>query len=167
MIKVGITGSWRKTCPELDRDLKREVASLLDDGKAIVTGGALNVDYKVTELALEYEPDGSRINVYLPTTLDIYAAHYRNRANEGVITSAQAEALIKQLEVVNSVGSLIVDKDQSTVDQHSYYLRNTAVMSASDELLAFQVNASAGTQDTIDKSRDRGIPVKVFTYQVD
>lgn len=167
MIKVGISGSWRKTCPELDRDLQREVTALLDDGKAVITGGALNVDYKATELALEYDPAGSRLSVYLPTTLSVYAAHYRNRAKEGVITSTQAEALIKQLELVDSIGSLIVNRDQAMVDQNSYYLRNTAVINASDELLAFQVNASAGTQDTIDKAKARGLPVKLFTYQID
>ena len=34
------------------------------------------------------------------------------------------------------------------------------VIKASDELVAFQVNGSAGTQDAIDKARERQIPVK-------
>jgi hypothetical protein len=37
---------------------------------------------------------------------------------------------------------------------------------ASDELIAFQVNDSAGTQDTIDKANAKGIHVTVFTYEV-
>jgi hypothetical protein len=34
-----------------------------------------------------------------------------------------------------------------------------------DELLAFQVNASGGTQDTVARARTKGIPVVMFTYQ--
>jgi hypothetical protein len=33
------------------------------------------------------------------------------------------------------------------------------------ELLAFQVNASSGTQDTVEKAWLKGIPVIVFTCQ--
>ena len=47
----------------------------------------------------------------------------------------------------------------------TYYLRNQDVVNAADELLAFQVNASAGTQDTVDKARVKGIPVAIFTFE--
>lgn len=164
---TGITGSWRKSCPELRADVNREVALVLQNGKGIVTGGALGVDYQATSLALEYAPDGSRLKVFLPTTLQIYAAHYRKRADEGVITVMQAEALIHQLEIVDHLDSLIVNPEQTEINETTYYLRNSAVMEASDELLAFQANASAGTQDTIDKAIQNGLPVKTFTYNVE
>ena len=51
------------------------------------------------------------------------------------------------------------------VDVTAYYLRNQDVVDVADELLAFQVNASSGTQDTVDRARLKGIPVVVFTYQ--
>lgn len=51
------------------------------------------------------------------------------------------------------------------VNVTTYYLRNQDVVDAADELLAFQVNASAGTQDTVDKARMKGIPVTVFTFE--
>ena len=47
----------------------------------------------------------------------------------------------------------------------TYYLRNQDIVDVADELLAFQVNASAGTQDTVDKAQMKGIPVVVFTFQ--
>ena len=103
----------------------------------------------------------------LPTTLEVYAAHYRKRANEGIITQEQAGLLISQLERVNTLGSLIVDTQQNEVNVETYYLRNLEVINASDELLAFQVNDSSGTQDTIDKANAKGIPVKVFNYTVE
>jgi hypothetical protein len=161
---VGVSGSWRNTSSELYDDLKREVTAVLEKGDGIVTGGALNVDYTATELALQHYPDGSHIKVLLPTTLEVYVAHYRKRADEGVITHEQAEKLIQQLTLVNKLGSLIVDTENQEVTKDTYYLRNTEVVNASDELLAFQVNDSAGTQDTIDKAHAKGIPVKVFQY---
>ncbi|MBI4034622.1 hypothetical protein HY380_01855 [Candidatus Saccharibacteria bacterium] len=163
---VGVSGSWRTTCPELEVDLGREVKSVLDRGDGIVSGGALAVDYEATALSLGRFPDGSRLKVILPTTLDLYAAHYRKRAGEGVITSNQAEKLIKQLELVERVGSL-VPMHYKAVDLKNYFHRNTKVVEESDELLAFQVNASAGVQDTIDKAKDKGIYVKLFTYEVE
>ena len=39
------------------------------------------------------------------------------------------------------------------VNVTTYYLRNQDVVDVADELLAFQVNASSGTQDTVDKAR--------------
>lgn len=164
---IGVTGSWRKSCPELEHDLVREVKAALQAGYGIVTGGALGVDSIATALALKFRPDGSQIRVILPTTLGIYAAHYQKRADEGVITSKQAEDLIKQLKAVNELGSLVVTHKQTKVNETTYYLRNTEVVNASDELLAFQVNQSAGTGDTVDKARHQGKPVKLFTYTIE
>jgi hypothetical protein len=164
---IGITGSWRKSSPELELDLEREVTAVLRSGNGIVSGGALGVDYQATELALLYSPNGLQLKIFLPTPLNVYAAHYRKRANEGIISADQAEALIHQLEAVNKLGSLIINSEQSEVNEETYYLRNTEVMNSSDEILAFQVNNSLGTQDAIDKARQQGIPVKVFKYIVE
>ncbi len=162
---IGITGSWRTSCPELMVDLRREVCHVLCQGDGIVAGGALGVDFEATRLSLESDPQGIQTRVILPTTLEIYAAHYRRRASEGVITSDMAELLIAQLCQAQSLGC-VVEMGFTTVDEHSYYARNTEVVAASDEMLAFQVNGSQGTQDTIDKARAAGKTVKTFAYTV-
>jgi hypothetical protein len=164
---IGIAGSWRKSCPELQVDLDREVSLALQAGNGIVTGGALGVDYQAINLALKHTPDGSQLKVFLPTTLQIYATHYRKRAGEGVITRSQAEALIYQREIVNNLDCLIVNTEHSELNKTAYYSRNTEVMNASDALLAFQVNGSAGTQDAIDKALQKGMPVTAYTYSVE
>ena len=46
----------------------------------------------------------------------------------------------------------------------TYCFRNQDVVDAADKLLAFQLNASAGIQDTVDKAWLKGIPVVVFTF---
>lgn len=104
--------------------------------------------------------------VILPTSLAIYCTHYRRRAAEGVISAQQADGLISQLETVARAGSLVEHAEPpQVVDVATYYLRSQDVVNVAAELLAFQVNASSGTQDTVDKARLKGIPVTVFTYQ--
>jgi len=164
MIWVAISGSWRYAPPGLPDAVRREVAAALAVGKGIVTGGALGVDYWATETALSIDP--ARLKVILPTSLATYAAHYRQRATEGVISPEQADDLIRQLEIVAQAGGLIEHPERpQVVDVTTYYLRNQDVVDVADELVAFQVNASGGTQDTVDRARLKGIPVETFTYR--
>lgn len=164
MTWVGVSGSWRHAPPGLPDAVRREVTAALAAGKSIVTGGALGVDYWATETALSIDP--ARLKVILPTSLATYAAHYRRRAAEGVISTRQAEDLIRQLQTVAQVGSLVEHPERpQVVDVTTYYLRNQDVVDVADELLAFQVDASSGTQDTVDRARLKGIPLAVFTYR--
>jgi predicted Rossmann fold nucleotide-binding protein DprA/Smf involved in DNA uptake len=163
---VGISGSWRMTSQEVEQDIEREVTYILASGHGVVTGGALGVDYLATDIALKRFPDGSHIQVFLPTSLESYARHYRKRANEGAITTAQAEKLIEQLEALQKLHALTENPTVSAVNMDSYYQRNSAVIAASNELVAFQVNNSAGTQDTIDKAKSKGISTRVFRYSI-
>ena len=161
---IGISGSWRYAPPGLADAVRREVTTALRAGKSIVTGGALGVDYWATQTALSMDP--ARLKVILPTSFTTYAAHYRRRATEGVISAQQAEDLIRQLEAVAEAGGLVEHPERpQVVDVTTYYLRNQDVVDVADELLAFQVNASGGTQDTVDRARLKGIPVVMFTYQ--
>ena len=102
MIWVGVSGSWRHAPPGLREAVSREVATALAAGKNVVTGGALGVDYWATETALGV--GHGRVKVILPTSLTTYAAHYRQRAAEGVISARQAEDLVTQLEAVARAG---------------------------------------------------------------
>ncbi|MEK7063518.1 MAG: hypothetical protein AAB955_02395, partial [Patescibacteria group bacterium] len=140
----------------------------IERGDGIVTGGALNVDYFATDEALKYDSGADRIKTFLPATLDRYAAHYRKRAGEGVITSEQAEQLVAQLTEVKrrNPNALIENLTNEIVDKTNYYNRNTDVVDASDELAAFQVNESKGAQDTIDKARAQGKPVTLKQYTI-
>jgi hypothetical protein len=163
---IGISGSWRIEAPGIADDVRREVRAIVERGDGIVTGGALSVDFIATKTALAVDPTGKMVKVFLPTSLNDYIAHYRRRAGEGAITDEQAEALVAQLQQAKACGSLIDNPAHSVVDQHTYYLRNQEVVKASDELLAFIVNGSAGVQDAIDKARALGKAVTVFSYNV-
>jgi len=163
---IGVSGSWRQTTPALEWDVKQEVAAVLADGNGIVTGGALGVDYLATELVRELDPLLERLKVILPTDLGTYTAHFYKRAQENVITVRQAKKLVQQLESVQKTRhkALIEGPRSKTVNKKAYFARNRLIANAADELLAFQVNDSPGTQHTIESTRRLGKKVKVYRY---
>ncbi|HRI77765.1 MAG TPA: hypothetical protein PLX33_12360 [Alphaproteobacteria bacterium] len=157
---TAISGSWRTVNGAVESDVRATVAGIITAGGGIVTGGALGVDYIATDEALKHAPDASRLKIILPTSLSDYANHYFKKAGEGVITPQQAQSLIAQLRGVKDTNPAALTEMHHTVcTPETYYDRNTAVLAAADNLAAFQVNGSAGTQDTIDKAQARGMPV--------
>ena len=162
---VGISGSWRQSSPEIENTVRSEVKKIISEGNGIVTGGALNVDYQATDEVCRLN-SLDQLKIFLPVSLDLFVAHYRRRAAEGVVTPKQADEVIEQLTTIKKLNpnSIIENLTETIVNKDSYYRRNLEVVNASDELLAFQVNESQGTQDTIDKAKEKGIPVKIFSY---
>ncbi len=164
---VAISGSWRTTTPEVETDVRRDVKALMQRGEGMVSGGALGVDFIATDEALKNDPMGQQIRIILPTSLPLYAAHYRQRAIEGKITSAQAEALIAQLEEVKRRNPTnLIEMGATLCNEETYYARNTAVVAHAQSLLAYQVNGSLGVADTIRKARENGLEIVHRTYTV-
>lgn len=165
---IAISGSWRIINKEVEQDVRKVVKDILARGDGIVTGGALNVDYIAIDEALKNNPTAKKIKVFLPTTLEIYARHYHKRVQEGAITERQAETLTTQLEKIKKLDlfSLIENTTNKIVDRCAYFERNTEVVKAADELVAFHVNKSEGVADTIEKAKKKGIPVRKFVYVI-
>lgn len=165
---IAISGSWRKKNKKLESDVRKTVREIISRGDGIVSGGALGVDYFATDEAMKLNPWADRIKIFLPATLEIYAKHYKKRADEGVITHEQAEELISQLTKLKGLNyeALIENKNNTVVDKATYYERNSAILETADELEVFQVNDSLGTQDTFDKAVKKKIPVRKKTYTI-
>ncbi|OGY25172.1 MAG: hypothetical protein A2Z11_00100 [Candidatus Woykebacteria bacterium RBG_16_43_9] len=165
---VAISGTWKVANKKVEEDVRKAIRSIISTGGGVVTGGALNVDYFATDEFLKIEPTCKRIKIFLPTTLDVYASHYRKRSEEGVITKAQAEELIKQLKKIKSINpkALIENPLTTKVDKTTYFERNNEVIRAADELIAFRVNKSEGVSDAIAKAKKSNIPTKVFDYSI-
>ena len=165
---IGISGTWKLTNSEVEADVRKAVREIILRGDGIVTGGALGVDYFATDEVLKLNPESTRIKVCLPATLERYAAHYRKRAGEEVVTPEQAESLIAQLTALKNANpqALIEHPTNTSIDQVTYFERNTKVVELSDELLAFQVNGSPGVQDTVDKAKALGKPVTLKKYSL-
>jgi len=168
---VAISGTWKLTSEKVERDVRSLVRKVLETGGGVVTGGALNVDYFATDEAMRLDPKCERVKIFLPTTLEIYAKHYRKRAKEGVITKKQAEDLITQLEKLKSVNpkALIIKQVNKIVDKTAYFERNDAVVNASDELVIFHViqSTGGGTSDAAEKAKKLGIPIKRYNYSIE
>ena len=165
----GITGSWKKTNGQVEQDVRESVRRVYENGDGIVSGGALSVDFFATDEALKLDTGAERMKIILPATLERYAAHYRKRATEGVITSEQAEALVAQLEEVKrrNPAALVEHPTNTIIDPTTYLERNTAVVNASNAILGFQVNESEGSGDTIQKALTQSKPVFVRKYLID
>lgn len=161
---VAVSGSWRYQDATLEQDVRREAREIIESGKGLVSGGALGVDFWAAQEALLIDPAARHLKIIIPTPLSVYAAHFCQRAAEGVIKQRQADPLIAQLEQLKTLSALI-EMDFALCDETSYYARNQKVIDMADELIAFQVNLSAGTQDAIDRARSAGKPVRLFSYR--
>ena len=172
---IGISGGWRETNQKIENEVRNVVREIMQRGDGIVSGGALNVDYIVLDEALKHDSKAERIKIFLPTTLEKYAEHYRKHASLGTVTSEQAENLINQLMRLKQINpsALIENPDTNFTEEtkkNMYYERNSKIVEASDELIAFHIKTEAsqglGTMDTIEKAKAKGIPVKVFSYNL-
>ena len=164
---IVIAESWRNSAPTIETDVRSTVHDVIERGDGIVSGGALGVDYFALDEALKLDQTGKQIKIFIPSTLEVFSTHYRKRAEEGVITQNQAETLINQLVTLKNLNkNSLVQGDDAILDKTSYFNRITMIIEAADEIVTFSVNASEGTQDTINKAKNKGIPVKVFNYTV-
>jgi hypothetical protein len=136
---IGISGGWRKTNKEIENKVKNIVRKIMMSGGGIVSGGALSVDFIALDEVLKNDFKAERIKIFLPTTLEVYAAHYRKHALFGTITKKQADDLIEQLSRLKKINSKALIEHQNTnfteeTKKTMYYERNSAIVEACDEV---------------------------------
>ena len=163
-----ISGSWRIINNKVKKDLEEIVKGIILKGNGIITGGALGVDYIATQVVLDYGNVKKQLKIYLPIKLEDFCMHYFKRADEGVITKEQAEQITKQLKEVKRISpkSIFDDTNYNKANIESYYARNTSIIENCDELYAFQVNESKGTQDAINKAKKLGKKATMKKYAI-
>lgn len=169
---IAISGSWRKTNAQVETDVRNAVKEIVNRGDGIVTGGAPGVDYFATDEVMKYDSSLEKIRIYLPTSLEFYIRHNRLRVEEGLVAEDMAESLVQQLKFVHdsNAKAIIEGKDipgNKHVETRQYYERDGLIVDSADELVAFHVNESEGTKDTIEKAKAKGIPMKVFSYKIE
>lgn len=169
----GISGTWRTTNGVVENDVRSAVREITSRGDGVITGGALGVDYIAIDEALKSYPDATKLKVVIPASFDSYIEHLKAWASgydtgDPAITKAEADLLIDQLTKMRRANpAAIVEASSAAAEdirKDAYFARNTVIAQLLDELLAFQVNNSAGTQDTIDKARALGKQVIVRSY---
>ena len=164
---IAIAGGWRKTNTDVEKDVRTTVRKILDRGDGIVTGGALGVDYLATNEVLKNDNNSNQIKLILPCSLETYSEHYRRRADEGAVTEIQAKNLINQFERLKQLSpNSLLESKNTLLNKDAYFESISKIIEAADELVAFHINNTEGTQNTIDKAKVKGIPTKIFTYSI-
>jgi len=172
---IAISGGWRKVNKEIEDSVRKTVGEIISRGNGIVSGGALNVDFIALDEALKSDSKAERIKIFIPTTLEKYSEHYRKHAHLKDISQEQAEDLISQLTRLKQINpkALIENPDTNFTEKNKkdrYYKRNSEIVEASDELIAFRIKTKAseglGTADAIEKAKVKGIPVRLYSYDL-
>lgn len=166
------TGTWRLTNKEVEQDVRVAARQVFESGDGLLTGGATGVDYFAMDEFVKLNPDCTRIRVFIPARLEHFIFDYRKNWKHDPITDADIDNLEYILKIIkerNPSALFEVKKDTGDITQAEYDLRHNEEVTFSDEVYAFQVNNSTGTQDTIDKAAKSGLPItlhKKYTIEI-
>ena len=156
------TGTWRLTNTEVEKDVRNAVREVIEHGKGVLTGGATGVDYFAMDEALKLRPDGSALKVIIPAHLEDYFVDYYNNWCQKPVTTSTIDNLVVLLRKIKSVSpENLIEMPYHIITSEHYYLRDSEEVKVADEIYAFHVNGSPGTQDTIDKAVKAGLPITV------
>lgn len=170
---IAISGSWRITTDEIEQLVREDVAAFMQAGHGLVSGGVVGVDLIALETALVCDATAERIKIFLPTTLELFSRHMRNRVAENIVSGRETERLIDKLEELKRInGSALIEGDASIpITQAGYYERNSRIVENADEIHSYRVvselSQGLGTDDAVQKARSKGKPVKERTFSVD
>ncbi len=157
------TGTWRLTNDEVEYDVRAAVRAVLLAGNGIVTGGATGVDYFCMDEVLKLGKENS-MRVIIPAKLDFFISDYYKNWMTDPITKADIDKLsvvLKDFQNKNPSGLLEIYHAGVDITQDDYDNRHDEEVVFSDEVYAFQVNNSTGTQDTIDKAKASGLKISL------
>jgi hypothetical protein len=154
------TGTWRLTDEQVERDVRDAVREVIGRGDNVLTGGGTGVDYFAMDEALKMQPDGARLKVIVPAYLEDFIDDYYRNWCQAPITKEDIDRTaftLKKIKELNPAN--LVEMPYHVITQEHYFMRDTEEVKVADEVFAFQVNKSVGTQDTIDKARKAGLPI--------
>lgn len=161
MKSILFTGTWRLTNSEVEHDVREAARNVISRGDAIVTGGATGVDYFAMSEALLLDPTANTLKVIIPTNLENYIDDYHTNWCKVPVTIEHIDALERLLTHLKTIKPehLIEMPFDHAITQEHYDLRHNEEVAISDEVYAFRVNNSTGTQDTINKAMAAGLPL--------
>ncbi len=161
------TGTWKLTNKEVEDDVREAARQVLLRGDGIVTGGATGVDYFAMDEAMKLFPDASRLRVIIPALFESYVYDYHTNWCMAPVTAETIDALESLLGKIREADpKALVEMPNDIITQDHYNDRHDEEVKISDEVYAFQVNNSTGTQDTIDKAARSGLPISLHKKYV-
>lgn len=157
---IVFTGTWRLINNEVELDVRKAAREVIERGDGIITGGATGVDYFAMEEALKLDPTASHIRVIIPAQLEEYLTDYYTNWLQEPITKSDIDkiaVLLRRLKQINP--SSLLEMPYKVIEQKHYDLRSEQEIMYGNEVYAFQVNDSTGTQHTMDYAIRAGVLV--------
>lgn len=154
------SGTWRLTNKKVEEDVRRAVREVIKSGNGVLSGGATGVDYFAIDEALKMNPNASQLKVIIPAYLEDYIIDYYKNWCQKPILKADVGALatiLKRLKKIRPEN--LKELPYKIITQKHYDLMCEQEVIDGDELYAFQVNDSRGTQYTIDYAIKMGVPI--------
>ena len=164
-----ISGTWRYTNQEVESDVRKSVHEIIERGDGIVTGAAPGVDSFAIDEALKVDPGGKNIKSCIPVNPDLYVdLSYKKKFKEGDITEGFYKDMVNLLTRLREANpkAILFEEENKIVNLEKHLEANNKIIGLCDELLAFQVNDSEGTQDAVNKAKELEKPVTVKKYSI-
>ena len=108
---------------------------------------------------LKINPNATYLRVIIPARLESYIHDYYTNWCHEPVTKKNIDDLSLLLNKIKETNpTALLEMPYKIITQEHYNLRHDQEVLYSDEVRAFQVNESSGTQDTIDKAAKVGLP---------
>lgn len=154
------TGTWRLADKTIESDVRKAVREVFERDDGIVNGGATGVDYFTMDEAFKIDPTCSKLQIIIPTDLDSFIEDHRKNWCLPPITQNDIDTLALLLQKIRAANPHnFVEMPFKNITQEHYNLRHAEEVKRSDEVYAFHVNDSPGTQNTIDQAREAGLTI--------
>lgn len=164
---IAIAGTWWKTNDEVERVVREAVRSIMLRGDGIISGGAPGVDFYALDEALILDPSARQIKIYISSSLETHIAYYTEQITSKTVTAEQGEhlsTLLTNLKKINP--NALIEGAHTHLEKETFFGEIAHIIYTADELIAFHINSSEGTQNAITKAQEKGIPTKIFSYRI-
>ena len=159
---VLFTGTWRLTNKEVEADVRQAVSQVISRGDGVLTGGATGVDFFAMDEALKTNPTCSHLKIIIPSEIENYINDVYTNWCHHPIKKEDIDLLAKILRQIKNINpDNFIEMPQENITQEEYDLRNIEEVKIAQEVFAFQVNNSSGTQHTIDQAKLLDVPISV------
>ena len=112
--------------------------------------------------ALKINPSATHLRVMIPARLEDYIVDYHTNWTTAPITKKDVDALAELLIKIKKINpTSILEMPNSIITQKDYDIRSEQEVIYTDEVFAFHVNNSTGTQHTIDAAKKAGRVIAV------
>lgn len=155
------TGTAAHTNDEVEHDVRKKTRQVLRKGWGIITGGAVGVDYFCMDEVYK-QNKLENLRVILPVKLEQYARDYLLYKAD-VVKPELGKSVMKLMKAIKKKSpASIMEMKLKKVNLETLLERDTEEVKYGNEVYAFHVNKSIGTQDTIDKAKEMGVKIGFY-----